>query len=69
MSRVLLRLGRVCCPIRGLQRYASPAAELLVTGCVGVLRVGRARTWLVETEGGLDFSGNTLDLSGRECTT
>ena len=39
-----------------------PPTELLMTGTVAGVPVGRAWATLVETDGALDFHGNTIDL-------
>lgn len=55
-------LGEVDARIARLSEDPPPADELLMTGTVDGVAVGRAWATLVETDGALDFHGNTIDL-------
>ncbi|MCW2736040.1 hypothetical protein [Nocardioides sp.] len=56
------QLGELDARLARLAEDPPPADELLVTGTVDGVAVGRAWATLVERDGALDFHGNTIDL-------
>lgn len=56
------RLGELESKLARLTDDPAPADELLMTGTVEGVPVGRVWATLVERDGALDFHGNTIDL-------
>ena len=56
------RIGALDSQLARLAEDPPPADELLMTGTVDGVPVGRAWATLVERDGALDFHGNTIDL-------
>jgi GNAT superfamily N-acetyltransferase len=56
------RLGALDARLARLVEDPPPADELLITGVVDGVPVGRAWATLVEHDGALDFHGNAIDL-------
>ncbi|MEI5674955.1 MULTISPECIES: hypothetical protein [unclassified Nocardioides] len=62
VDRESSRLGEMEARLVRLSDVPPPPGELLITGTVDGVAVGRAWATLVERDGALDFYGNTLDL-------
>ena len=56
------RMGELEARLERLADDPPPEGELLMTGTVAGVAVGRAWATLVERDGALDFHGNTIDL-------
>ena len=62
IDRAASGLGEMEDKIAGLTADPPPETELLMTGLVDGVPVGRAWATLVPSDDGLDFFGNTIDL-------